>query len=86
MAQRKLFGTDGIRGLTNTEPMTAAMALRLGMAAGGGFFRKMSAKLIGEFGGSVANGLALGIRLRTKDTCGLVSRCGHQGLPTQQIS
>ncbi|WP_449265794.1 phosphoglucosamine mutase [Ferrovibrio xuzhouensis] len=31
---RKFFGTDGIRGLANTEPMTAAMALRVGMAAG----------------------------------------------------
>jgi phosphoglucosamine mutase len=39
MAERKLFGTDGIRGLTNTEPMTAAMALRLGMAAGRRFIR-----------------------------------------------
>ena len=36
---RKLFGTDGIRGLTNTEPMTAATALRLGMAAGRRFIR-----------------------------------------------
>src|SRR5438132_7501151 len=36
---RKLFGTDGIRGLTNTEPMTAATALRLGMAAGRQFTR-----------------------------------------------
>lgn len=30
---RKLFGTDGIRGLANVEPMTAATALRLGQAA-----------------------------------------------------
>jgi phosphoglucosamine mutase len=36
---RKLFGTDGIRGLTNTEPMTPATALRLGMAAGRRFIR-----------------------------------------------
>jgi len=39
MAERKLFGTDGIRGLTNTEPMTPATALRLGMAAGRRFIR-----------------------------------------------
>lgn len=32
--QRKLFGTDGIRGTANTEPMTAEMALKVGMAAG----------------------------------------------------
>ena len=31
---RKFFGTDGIRGLTNSEPMTAQMALAIGMAAG----------------------------------------------------
>ncbi|MCL5777659.1 phosphoglucosamine mutase [Limibaculum sp. FT325] len=31
---RKLFGTDGIRGRANTDPMTAEVAMRLGMAAG----------------------------------------------------
>jgi len=31
---RRLFGTDGIRGTANAEPMTAEMALRLGQAAG----------------------------------------------------
>ena len=31
---RKLFGTDGIRGTANTEPMTAETALRVAMAAG----------------------------------------------------
>ena len=31
---RRLFGTDGIRGTANADPMTAAMALRLGQAAG----------------------------------------------------
>jgi phosphoglucosamine mutase len=31
---RKLFGTDGIRGQTNTFPMTAEIALKVGMAAG----------------------------------------------------
>ena len=29
----KLFGTDGIRGTANLEPMTAETALRVGMAA-----------------------------------------------------
>ncbi len=33
---RKLFGTDGIRGTANREPMTAATALRVGMAAAKG--------------------------------------------------
>ncbi len=36
---RKFFGTDGIRGLTNSEPMTAQMALRVGQAAGAHFLR-----------------------------------------------
>ena len=30
--ERKLFGTDGIRGVANVHPMTAEMALRLGRA------------------------------------------------------
>jgi len=36
---RKYFGTDGIRGLTNVAPMTAAMAMQVGMAAGAHFQR-----------------------------------------------
>ena len=36
---RKFFGTDGIRGLTNAEPMTAETALRVGQAAGRHFLR-----------------------------------------------
>jgi len=36
---RKLFGTDGVRGLANTAPMTAEMALKLGAAAGR-YFRR----------------------------------------------
>ena len=39
MMTRKLFGTDGIRGLTNSEPMTAETALRVGQAAGAYFLR-----------------------------------------------
>ncbi len=35
----KLFGTDGIRGLANVEPMTADTALRVAMAAGLAFRR-----------------------------------------------
>ncbi len=33
-SKRRLFGTDGIRGTANTDPMTAGTALRLGQAAG----------------------------------------------------
>jgi phosphoglucosamine mutase len=36
---RKFFGTDGIRGTTNSEPMTAETALRVGQAAGLHFLR-----------------------------------------------
>ena len=36
---RQFFGTDGIRGLTNREPMTAETALRVGQAAGAHFLR-----------------------------------------------
>ena len=38
-AQRRLFGTDGIRGVANSAPMDAATALRLGQAAGRFFNR-----------------------------------------------
>jgi phosphoglucosamine mutase len=36
---RRLFGTDGVRGLANVDPMTAEIALRIGMAAGHFFTR-----------------------------------------------
>ncbi len=36
---RRFFGTDGIRGLTNSAPMTAEVAMRVGMAAGRHFLR-----------------------------------------------
>ena len=34
MSKRTYFGTDGIRGLANKHPMTAEVALRVGLAAG----------------------------------------------------
>jgi phosphoglucosamine mutase len=36
---RRYFGTDGIRGRTNASPMTAEMAMKVGMAAGTHFLR-----------------------------------------------
>ncbi|AHE54930.1 phosphoglucosamine mutase [Sphingomonas sanxanigenens] len=36
---RKYFGTDGIRGRTNTAPMTPDIAMKVGMAAGAHFRR-----------------------------------------------
>ena len=36
---RKLFGTDGVRGLANTFPMTPEIAMKVGMAAGRIFTR-----------------------------------------------
>jgi len=32
MSQRKLFGTDGVRGVANVEPMTGATVMKMGMA------------------------------------------------------
>lgn len=40
---RRLFGTDGVRGRANAEPMTAEVAMRLGAAAGRFFRRDSSA-------------------------------------------
>jgi phosphoglucosamine mutase len=37
---RKLFGTDGIRGVANRDPMTAEVALRLGQAVAAKFRRQ----------------------------------------------
>jgi phosphoglucosamine mutase len=37
--ERRLFGTDGIRGIANRAPMDADTALRLGQAAGRYFNR-----------------------------------------------
>ncbi|MBB5685289.1 phosphoglucosamine mutase [Sphingobium boeckii] len=36
---RRFFGTDGIRGRTNQPPMTAEIAMKVGMAAGAHFLR-----------------------------------------------
>src|SRR6185312_11610001 len=36
---RKLFGTDGVRGLANSFPMTPEIAMKVGMAAGRYFTR-----------------------------------------------
>jgi phosphoglucosamine mutase len=40
MAGRKLFGTDGVRGRANADPMTAEMALALGQAVSHVFRRR----------------------------------------------
>ncbi|CAM3233179.1 Phosphoglucosamine mutase [Sphingomonas antarctica] len=39
MGQRNYFGTDGIRGRTNTSPMTPEIAMKVGQAAGTYFLR-----------------------------------------------
>ncbi len=39
MVNKRLFGTDGIRGMANSHPMTAEIALALGQAAGIMFVR-----------------------------------------------
>ena len=40
MSKRAYFGTDGIRGQANRHPMTAEVALRVGLAAGKLFMSK----------------------------------------------
>ena len=40
MAERRLFGTDGVRGRANVDPMTAEMALALGQAVSSLFRRR----------------------------------------------
>lgn len=44
MVNTKLFGTDGIRGEANVYPMTAAVALKLGMAIGQTFQNSFKGK------------------------------------------
>ena len=39
MSEKRLFGTDGVRGKANTYPMTAEMALSLGQALALSAFR-----------------------------------------------
>src|SRR5258708_14127970 len=34
VTEKKIFGTDGVRGIANVEPVTAETALKLGRAAG----------------------------------------------------
>jgi phosphoglucosamine mutase len=43
MSERKLFGTDGIRGKANIYPMTGEIAMRLGRAVTQ-YFQKTSGK------------------------------------------
>ncbi len=47
---RKLFGTDGVRGVANVEPMTPETALRLGMAIAA-MFRTHAGASLGSPGG-----------------------------------
>ena len=45
---RSLFGTDGVRGRANSEPMTAEIAMRIGMAVGQVFNRGGRRVVIGK--------------------------------------
>jgi hypothetical protein len=47
----------------------------------------MGADGIGDISGSLARGVATcGVRLGAHDACGLISRCGHHGLPVQKLN
>lgn len=69
MNNHKLFGTDGVRGVANTHPMTADIALKLGMAAAQVFKNgnKRTKILIGK------DTRASGYMLEYAITAGLVS-------------
>ena len=54
---RKLFGTDGIRGIANQEPMTAEMALRLGQAVAQRFLNKGAASSLHRASAAVERSL-----------------------------
>ena len=43
---RKLFGTDGIRGVANIEPVTAETALKIGRAAAHVFAQSRAASQV----------------------------------------
>ena len=44
---KKLFGTDGIRGVANKNPMTAEVALRVALAVGKRFPKGSHGRKIG---------------------------------------
>ena len=46
MKQRKIFGTDGVRGKANVPPITAEVALRLGLSAGHYFRSALGTKRV----------------------------------------
>lgn len=48
MAERQLFGTDGIRGIANEFPMTPEIAVRLGQAVAHYFMERPSERANGE--------------------------------------
>jgi phosphoglucosamine mutase len=45
-SSKKLFGTDGIRGIANIHPMTPEIALRIGKAIGFGLKNKKTKKIV----------------------------------------
>ena len=44
--KRKIFGTDGVRGRANVPPITAEVALRLGLSAGQYFRSSLGTKRV----------------------------------------
>ena len=73
-------------------PAGGAPAVRLGSAGrlGGatpGFFRDVSPQLVRKLRAGLGRGLILRrFRSGANDACGLVSRCGHTGLPNPNIT
>ena len=86
--QRKLFGTDGVRGVANVHPMTIEMAMRIGRAAayiarkeGGQRHRIVIGKDTRLSGYMIENALASGICSMGGDVLLVGTRCPRRASP-----
>jgi len=83
---RKLFGTDGIRGVANLDPMTSEMAMQLGRAAAHIFMRRAGRHqiVIGKdtrvSGYMLESALTSGIFVRWASMCCWSVPCRHRPL------
>ena len=86
--ERRLFGTDGVRGTANVEPMTSETALRLGRALAHVSKRSPHRHkiLIGKdtrlSGYMLETAMASGHLLDGRSTCCWSARCRHRASPS----
>jgi hypothetical protein len=82
-AERRLFGTDGIRGVANEYPMTADVAVRLGQAIAQHFKTRPGSRALapGLAAAVVVRGVvrAGGQRKQADTECDQERTCVHQG-------